>query len=567
MIRSRRWVSTGAVVCLVALVTAACTGGGDDKESGNVSNPTGFSGAVPRGGSLVVGAEEELRCADWISNCATPSWGLYTIQEHTMPRVFDFQKRDNQWTEVPNVVLAGEPSVTSPTSPAGKQIVTYNINPKAVWSDGQPITSTDFKYTWDQIVHGRDIYDTTGYNQIEGIDDSDPKTAVVTFSRPYAGWKALFGAFYGILPSHILANTDRHTAMMNGYDWSGGPWLARWDKGSQVVLTPNPRWYGEKPRLDQVTFKFAHSAADEFASFRRGETLAIYPQPQTDAIAAVKKGFPDANSFYTADTGNIEALWMNVSRPGLNSRAVRQAIGYAVDRDAIVKKLFAPVGVTTAAQTLNPPIQYAYSDPTAWATYKKNLGQVTTLMKGDGWTKNADGVWAKDGQTATFTIKSTTGSPRRREIERMLQSQLRAAGFALTVKNEPSDQLFTRSLPSGDYDLALYAQIATSVQPGLCSIFCTANIPSPANGFTGQNYGRVSTAADQPLTVVATNLEEPAREAAGKQADQILAAEQVALPLDPLPNVLLWSKRVVGPVHDDPVLGMFGNLYQWGLQK
>ena len=79
-------------------------------------------------------------------------------------------------------------------------MVTYHINPKAVWSDGQPITSTDFKYTWDQIAHGKDIYDTTGYTNIASVDDTDPHTAVVTFKTPYADWKSLFGGIYGDLP-------------------------------------------------------------------------------------------------------------------------------------------------------------------------------------------------------------------------------------------------------------------------------------------------------------------------------------------------------------------------------
>jgi peptide/nickel transport system substrate-binding protein len=229
--------------------------------------------------------------------------------------------------------------------------------------------------------------------------------------------------------------------------------------------------------------------------------------------------------------------------------------------------MFTPLGITTPSNTINPPTALPYSDPQAWVRYERKLEQTNQLMQADGWTKGAGGIWTKDGQPASFTITTTAGFPRRRLIEEMLQRQLRSAGFALKIKNEPIAQLFGQTLPSGNYDLALYAQVSTSLQPGLCTIFCTANIPAPANGNSGQNWQRVSTAADVPLTEVETSTDDAARRAAGMQADQILATEQVSLPLDPLPNILLWNKRIVGPVHDDPILGMFGNLQAWGLVK
>jgi peptide/nickel transport system substrate-binding protein len=354
---------------------------------------------------------------------------------------------------------------------------------------------------------------------------------------------------------------------VDGYDWSGGPWLARWTKGSQVELTPNRNWYGEQPRLDRVVFEFQPSSTAQFRAFRRGDILAIYPEPTLEAVQAVRRGFPNANSAFTVDTGNVEAIWINNEQPPFNSRAVRQAFAYAIDRDAIVERLFGPLGVTKAVNTINPPIQYRYSDPDAWAGYERNLQQVNRLMRADGWTKNRAGIWEKGELTTAVTIKSTTRDPRRFLIERMLRRQLRTAGFDLEIDNETTDELFLSTLPAGSYQLSLYAQVATSVQPGLCTIFCTVNIPSRANGNRGQNYGRVSTPADGPLTEVSTNLDEAAREAAGQQADVILAEEQVALPLDPLPNLLLWSRRIVGPVQDDPVLGMFANIHEWGLRK
>jgi peptide/nickel transport system substrate-binding protein len=565
VIRSKRSLIAVSLFAVLAIVLAACGSDSDSKGSGDTTTTAASSGgSVPNGGTLVVGAEQEPDCADWIASCAGASWGLYTIQEHTMPRTFDFEKKNGVWTEVPSILLTGEPTVTEV---AGKQTVTYKINPKAVWSDGEPITSTDFKYSWNQVATGDDIYDKTGYSVISGVDDSDPKTAVVTFSTPFAGWKQLFGAFYGVMPSHILQGQDRSAAMANGYDWSGGPWIAKWDKGVQVTLTPNPNWYGPKAHLDKVIFKFEADTSAEFKAFSNGETMAIYPQPQLDAVSQIQAGIPGANSFYTADTGNVEALWINNKKAPFTSKAVRQAFAYSIDRNAIVKKLFGALGVDKAVNTINPPILSAYADPEAWAGYGLNLKKVDSLMKGDGWAKGSDGIWAKGGEKATFQINTTTGNKRRELTEQIVQEQLKKAGFDMTIENQEAGDLFGSTLPDGNYTLSLYAQTATSLQPGLCTIFCATNIPSAANGNSGQNWQRVDTPANEPLLTVDTDLNDAARKSAASKADKILAENQVSLPLDPLPNILLWSKKIVGPVHDDPILGMFGNINEWGLKK
>jgi peptide/nickel transport system substrate-binding protein len=65
----------------------------------------------------------------------------------------------------------------APTLSAGPpQTVTYRINREAKWSDGQPITSSDFCFTWRSVIHEKDVIDPTGYDQIKNIDDSNPAT-------------------------------------------------------------------------------------------------------------------------------------------------------------------------------------------------------------------------------------------------------------------------------------------------------------------------------------------------------------------------------------------------------
>jgi peptide/nickel transport system substrate-binding protein len=546
-----------------SLVAAAC-GSDDDDDAGEdpeTTEATDGGEDIPEGGDLVIGAEQEPDCVDWISSCAGASWGYWTMGVTTMPRAFDAVKDGDVWTYVPSILLDGEPVLEE-----DPQTVTYTISEDAVWSDGTPITSTDFKYTWEQITTGEDIYDTTGYANISDVDDSDPKVAVVTFETNFAGWRGLFGGGYGIYPSHLLEGEDRNATMANGYDFSGGPWLIEeWNKGVEIVLVPNDAYWGDVPKLDSVTFRFVTDTAAEFQAYQGGEVEAIYPQPQLDVVDAINAGI-DGNSSFTAETGNIEALWMNNAEFPFDSVAVRQAFAFSLDRDAVVEALFGGLDITEASQSLNPPIMAQYTDVEAFSDYVLDLDQVDTLMTGDGWEKNGAGFWEKDGQQADIEFITTAGNARRELTQQVVQEQAAEAGFNITIANQEAGTFFGETLPNGDYQLGLYAQVLTTLDPSLCNLFCSKNIPSEENDFTGQNWQRANVPEVDPLLETVDNsLDEEERSAAGKEADAILAENVVSLPLDPLPNILLWSDDILGPVEDNPVLGPFAMMHLWGL--
>lgn len=556
------YLRIAVLLAVLALVAAACGSSSKAKKPSTAASTAPAN--VPNGGTLTIGAEQEPDCADWIDNCAGASWGTWTMEAHTMPRAFEMVNENSDWVYKPSILLQGEPTLQA----GPPQVVTYKINPAAKWSDGTPITSEDFKYTWDQVAHGKNIYDTTGYRDIGSVDTPSPDTAVVTFKNSYGGWKGLFGGQYGLFPSHILAGKDRDALMKNGYTWSGGPWIIQsWQKNVSVTLVPNPNYWGQKPHLDKVIFQFVPDTASEFQNFKTGQVLAIYPQPQPDAVAAIQGGLPDANAYYTAETANLEALWFNNSKFPFDSKAVRQAVGYALDRNAIVQRLFGPLGVKNPMNTLDPPILKQFTDTSAWSQYKLDLKKVDSLMTADGWAKGSDGFWAKGGKRADIEIKTTAGNKRRELTEQIIQDQLKAAGFNVTTNNQKAGDLFGTQLPAGDFEVGLYAQVSTQLDPADCELFCSSNIPTAANGNTGQNWQRVNIPAVDPLlATVDSALDLSTRSTADKQAMKILADNNVALPIDPLPNILLWSKRIVGQVTDHPIFSMFWNMNTWGLK-
>lgn len=509
---------------------------------------------------MTFAAEQELDCADWIASCAGSTWGTWTYGVHTLPRPFD----QVNGGYIANVMLRGQPKL----DPGPPQKVTYEISDKAKWSDAQPITSHDFRYTWEQIVNGTRILDTTGYKNIESVNDSNPKVVVVTFKQgeSYAAWKDLFGGFYGLFPSHLLEGKDRDALTKDGYDWSGGPYIGRWTKGDNITLTANPNWYGPKPKIQTVVFKFITDTAAEAQAFKSGQVDAAYPAPQAGTADLFKVS--GAKHFVNVHTTSLEGLFLNSDHFPFQSKKVRQAIAYSLDRDAIVKALFGPIGVTKASQSLSFDLgsdSQGYFVP-AFEKYKKDLKKVDQLMKGDGWKKNSSGIWEKNGQAASFTLATATGDERRTTTEDILRSQLKKAGFEVKspYANEPSGTLFGQTLPMGNYDAAVAAPVFT-FDPGLCFLLCSDNIPTQANQFSGMNVMRLaSRALDRIWSNVDKELDVSKRNKLIQDGQRAVADEVPAIPIDPLPDVGVWNgKKLSGPIGDNPTYGMFWNIYLW----
>ena len=369
MRRQRRSLQLLALILGLSLIAAAC-GGDDDDDAGDAGNDE-EEAQTQDGGEIVLGAEQEPDCMDWISICSGASWGFWTAQVNTMPRSFEIVKDGDEWVYEASSLLNGEPEIE--LEPA--QVVTYSISDDAVWSDEEPIVCQDFVYTWDQIKNGPDMYDRTGFQDIESVDCTDDKTPVVTFATPYAGWKQLFGGQFGILPSHLLEGQDRAALMANGYDFSGGPWIIEsWNKGTSIVLVPNENYWGTVPTLDKVTFNIISDTSASFEAFKGGETMGMYPQPQLDAIEQIADGIEGAeSSVNSTSTPNAEALWINNAKAPFDTKEVRQAFAYALDRDAIVEALFGELGIDTAMNSFNATILGDFGDPDAFAGYSDRV--------------------------------------------------------------------------------------------------------------------------------------------------------------------------------------------------
>lgn len=140
------------------------------------------------------------------------------------------------------------------TSP--KQVVLYKLDQQAVWSDGREIGAADFAAQWRALSGKDSAYWTArnaGYDRIEKIERGKNNLEVrVTFSRPYADWKALFSPLY---PKDVMGTADSfNDGARRKLKVTAGPFaLKEVDrKGGRVRLTRNARWWGHPSKLDEI---------------------------------------------------------------------------------------------------------------------------------------------------------------------------------------------------------------------------------------------------------------------------------------------------------------------------
>ncbi|HEY2429566.1 MAG TPA: hypothetical protein VGI06_11600, partial [Acidimicrobiales bacterium] len=125
MTRLRHFRTLGLLCVVMVVVAAACSSSSKKSSTGGgTSGSTAAPAAVKQGGAIVISAEQEPDCMDWIGSCASAAWGIWGAQIETMPEAYTY---DNTQGWIPSPVLSGPADVV--TSPQLK--VTYHINPKA----------------------------------------------------------------------------------------------------------------------------------------------------------------------------------------------------------------------------------------------------------------------------------------------------------------------------------------------------------------------------------------------------------------------------------------------------
>ena len=226
--------------------------------------------------------------------------------------------------------------------------VDCTIRPEAKWSDGVPITSNDFKFTYDTIMNPKnDVVTRDGYDKITAFNVLSPTEFQMVFQEVFAPYRELWaGASTTVLPAHILEgknfNKVWNTCICDPktkQPISSGPMMVQsFTSEEQATLVPNKNYWGGKvAQVPQVVFVPVRDTNSELNAFRSGEVDVIYPQNQ---IGLRKKIESVEGAEYTTTLGpQWEHFDMLSTVPGLDDLQVRKAIATAMPRQQIVDRV------------------------------------------------------------------------------------------------------------------------------------------------------------------------------------------------------------------------------------
>jgi peptide/nickel transport system substrate-binding protein len=400
-------------------------------------------------------------------------------------------------------VLAVEvPSVENGGVSKDGLTITYKLKKDVKWSDGQPFTSADVKFTWEALVNPKNLVKSrSGYELIESVETPDDHTAVVKYKEYYAPYLTRFAP---VMPKHILGELENmNDAPYNRMPVGTGPFkVTEWVSGDHITMVKNPYYReADKVRIDKLFFKIIPSREVGIAQIQAGDIDGVWDL--IEAQIPMMERNPEV-SLCLSSALVSERLILNHSipvapnngnpdypHPILADLKVRQAIQYAIDKQTIIDKLLygkAQPGTTEI------PDGWAHNPMVKPTEY--NPKKAMQLLDEAGWKPGSDGIRQKDGTRLRLKITTTTGNKLREMVEQVLVAQMKAVGIEFYIENVPSSVLFgswsnDADRKKGRYDILMY-----TTGPGIDphqqyeGYFHSKNIPTVANGGSGYNYTR-----------------------------------------------------------------------------
>jgi peptide/nickel transport system substrate-binding protein len=443
-------------------------------------------------------------------------------------------------------------------TPDGKPgvAVTYTIREGARWGDGTPVTTKDVLFTWQIGRHPQSgVGNIELYRSLYKIDAKDDRTFTMHFDKLTFQYNAIND--FRLVPAHLdekafadPANYKNRTAFdtdtINKGLYQGPYRIAEVVANSHVVLAPNETWYGKRPHFKRVVVRVIENTAALEANLLSGAIDMIAGElgfTIDQAIAFEKRHGQRFNVVFKP--GLIyEHIDLNLDNPILKDKRVRQALLYALDREALVKQLFD--GRQPVAHTSVNPLDWVHWD--GIRKYPHDPKKAAQLLDEAGWNVQRGGFRHNaKGERLSLELGTTAGNRSRELVQQVLQNQWKALGVEIRIRNQPARVFFGETVTKRKFPaMAMFAWYSAPENVPRSTLH-SDHIPKPENNYAGQNYtGYVNKEMDALIETIETELDRDKRRTLWRRLQEIYAEDLPVLPLFFRADAYIMPKWLAG---------------------
>lgn len=463
--------STLAVLLGLGLAVVAC-GGGDAPASGTTE---GTADSPRYGGTIVMGSIADLGSVnEYIAQSSRIGQDIVTLM---FLRLVEEQPdfTDHPPTLKPQLAESWEWS-------EDHRSLTFHLRQGVTWSDGEPVTADDVRWTWQAQTQPEVAWDNVQIkDSIEDVEVIDPHTVRFHFNQVRSSM--LLDANEGsILPRHAWSKLPFSEWRANR-DWfqenlvvSGPFTLEDWTPQQEVVLKRNDRyWQSQYPYIDRAVIRIVPDRTNQLTQALTGQmdfVEALQPADLPRVEAA-----PHLRLIHYWTRGYAFIGW-NCQRPPFDDEAVRQALTMAIDRQGIVDAIYGG----SAQVAVSPILSNVWAHNRELEPWPYDPQRAAEILAERGFAdRDGDGVVERDGVPFSFELLTNVGNPQRIDATVMIQEHLRRIGVAASPRLQEFNTLGTK-LERRDFD-AVLMMVAMPTDLDLKYAFHTDSIADGVNYF------------------------------------------------------------------------------------
>ena len=327
---------------------------------------------------------------------------------------------------------------------------TFNIRDGVYFSDGTLCDANAVLANFNAIIENKERHTWLEMmNLLVGVSAPDSDTFVIELSEPYYPMLTELGCIrpFAMISPNCMKNGSTKDGV-EGYIGTGPYVLTDFVTDEYAVFERNENYWGEKPKIRRITVKVIPDNQTRIMALESGEIDLIFGKNMIDADAISQYLNSDKFTVGLSDPTSPRHIALNTTHEILGDLAVRQALQYATNRQAISDGIF--YGLEQPAGTLYAStIPYCDVDLEPYSYDSEKTGHI---LDEAGWVMGSDGIRAKDGKKLELDLLYNSDSVTEKTISEYLQSEYQKLGISMNIHGE-EEQSYRDNMKAGNFDM------------------------------------------------------------------------------------------------------------------